>query len=340
MKSLNIVFPEKGKIKVINEYVGPLKANEVLCSTSKSLIGIGTELFCLRGIFDSGTNWKEMVKYPFYPGTGVSAEIIKTGKNVKDFEVGDRVGLPGGAHKQYFKVDINKLHKIPDEISSKEATFASLAVTTQLGIRKANIELGESVGVIGVGVMGQLVIQYLKIQGAREIIAIDKSLERLKVAKRYGATITISEDLKKISKKVMDITSGCMLDVVFDLTGDFKVLSSSIKLLRKLGKIILLGDTPTPNKQFLGPGTVSNGITIIGVHGFIYPEEYSIFTPWTHKRMIELFYDFILQRKMSIKDLITRHVSPINIETIYNELILNRYKDIAIIIDWNQLKSK
>ncbi len=66
---------------------------------------------------------------------------------------------------------------------------------TQLGIRRAALQLGEAVGVIGLGVLGQLVVQYLALSGARQIIAIDRSVPRLALAQGHGATATLALDV-------------------------------------------------------------------------------------------------------------------------------------------------
>lgn len=337
MRSLNIVFVAKGQVEVLEEKVGLLSSNKILCAAKKSLISTGTEIYCLKGIFGSGTNWAEMVKYPFYPGCGMSSVVLDVGKNVREFKVGDRVGFAGGQHKQFFIARPSDLHKIPNNITYEEATWASLALTTQIGVRFANIVLGESIGIIGVGVLGQLVTQYVNILGASKIIVIDKSNKRLDMAKRYGATYSICGDAKLAVKDIKEMTSGKMLDVIFDITGNPEVLTNAVELLRKLGRLVLLGDTPTPAKQFLGPGVVSKAIKIIGVHGFMYPKKYSIFTPWTKETMINLFYEFIINKRMKVKNMITKYYSPVYAKKAYEDIIANRYDDIGIAFDWEKI---
>jgi hypothetical protein len=73
MYSWNVVFTAKEKAEVIREPVEPVGDDEVLCKTVKSLISIGTESTCLRGVFDPGTNWNDWVKYPFHPGVHCDA---------------------------------------------------------------------------------------------------------------------------------------------------------------------------------------------------------------------------------------------------------------------------
>src|SRR5581483_564968 len=91
MKSTYIVFPEKEKVRVEEETVAPPEPNEILCAAEKSLISIGTESYCLRGIFDPGTNWEAWVKYPFRPGYSLAARVVAVGKDVQSIREGDRV---------------------------------------------------------------------------------------------------------------------------------------------------------------------------------------------------------------------------------------------------------
>ena len=170
MKSKNILFTQKEKVELREEEVGAPGAGEVLCAAEKSLISIGTELNCLKGIFDAGTNWEDWVMYPFNPGYSMSARVIAVGRDVSVYHEGDRVAVPT-THNQFFLAKEKELHKIPDGVSDEDATWMTIAKITQLGVRRAELKLGETVGVIGMGVLGQLVVQYLKNMGAGKIIA-------------------------------------------------------------------------------------------------------------------------------------------------------------------------
>jgi NADPH:quinone reductase-like Zn-dependent oxidoreductase len=166
MQSTYIVFPEKNRVEVREETLTPPEPGEVLCAAEKSLISIGTETYCLRGVFDPDTNWARWVRFPFRPGYSMAARVIAVGAGVTALQEGDRVA--GWInHRSLFKARPEDLHRVPDGISAEEATWNALAVTTQLGVRRAAHGLGERVGVVGMGILGQLVVQYLALSGAR-----------------------------------------------------------------------------------------------------------------------------------------------------------------------------
>ena len=336
VKSTYVVFPEKEKIELWEENVLPPEADEVMCVAEKSLISIGTESFCLRGIFDPGTNWNDWVQYPFRPGYSMAARVVEIGKEVTGIKVGDRISawVP---HQQYFNVKADAVALVPDSICAEDATWTALGCTTQLGIRRAKLKLGESVGVVGLGMLGQLVVQYLALFGARHIIAIDPTESRLELAKLHGATHTLAMEVENAGEKVIDITNGWMLDVVYEITGHPAVLAPSLKLLRKLGRLVLLGDTPTPTEQHLGPGVVSNSLSILGIHGMQSPSQPTEYNRWTALEMAKLFFDYIEQGRMNPAGLVTHRYSPAKAPQVYERLRADRYSSIGIIFDWGLL---
>jgi threonine dehydrogenase-like Zn-dependent dehydrogenase len=212
-----------------------------------------------------------------------------------------------------------------------------LAVTTQLGVRRAELKLGETVGVIGLGILGQLVVQYLELSGARKIIAIDPVGSRVEFATAHGATHGLVMDAGSALKEIQEITGGRMLDAVFEITGHPAVLPQAIPMLRRLGRLVLLGDTPLPSLQHLAPGVVSNSLAILGIHGSMSPEHPSEYAPWTQNEMTGLFYDYLLQGRMNVKDLVTSCISPLDAPGIYQQLLRDRSSHIGILLDWTRL---
>jgi 2-desacetyl-2-hydroxyethyl bacteriochlorophyllide A dehydrogenase len=336
MKSTYIVFPESNKIEVHEETVTAPQEGEVLCAAEKSLISIGTESFCLRGVFDPGTNWAAWVKYPFRPGYSMTARVVSVGKGVTGLKEGDLIAA-WVEHQQYFKIQPEQAYLVPDGISAEEATWAVLACTTQLGVRRAQLQLGETVGVVGLGMLGQLVTQYLAVAGARRIIAIDPAQTRLAVAKAHGATHILPLDVAGARSEIEQITAGRMLDVVFDITGHPPVLALAIQLLRQFGRLVLLGDSPTPTQQHLGPGVVRNSISILGIHAAARPDQASDFNPWSAQEMAALFFDYLLQGRMRVSDLVTHRHSPHDAPQVYEGLRRDRSAAIGVIFDWSLL---
>ena len=146
------LFPEPNKIEVHEETITPPAEGEVLCVAEKSLISIGTESYCLRGEFDPGTNWATWVKFPFRPGYSMTARVIAVGQGVTGLKEGDRIAA-WIEHQQYFKLKPEQALLVPEGVSAEEATWAVLACTTQLAVRRAQLQLGETVGLVGLGML-------------------------------------------------------------------------------------------------------------------------------------------------------------------------------------------
>lgn len=334
LESLNITFPAPGRVTLTRDRVPPPAAGELRCCALKSLISRGTECFCLRGECDPGTFWEEYISFPFAPGYSMVAEVESVGPGVTGFAPGDRV-TTWGPHREISLVEAMHAFPVPDGISDIDATWATLARTTQLGVRRAELELGESVGVIGLGILGQLVVQYLAVAGARRIVAIDPSAGRLARARAHGATHAIAAGAADAMAEIDEITRGEMLDVVFDITGRPDVLAPATQLLRRLGRLVLLGDSPTPSRQHLGPRVVGHSIAILGIHGFMFPERGTPFNQWTAARMTEVFFDLLSQGRMTVAPLTDRVLRPGDAPAHYAALLAGGMPDeIGHVFDW------
>src|SRR4029453_5331014 len=103
LKSRYVVFTAPETVEVREEAVPDPGPGQVLCRAEKSLISIGTETHCLRGVFDPGTNWSEWVQYPFRPGYSMVGRVMKVGSGVSGFAEGDRLAT-SATHQDYFTV--------------------------------------------------------------------------------------------------------------------------------------------------------------------------------------------------------------------------------------------
>jgi 2-desacetyl-2-hydroxyethyl bacteriochlorophyllide A dehydrogenase len=348
MNSKYIVFPKPQTVAVWDEQIEPPGEGEILCKAEKSLISIGTELNCLRGVFDPGTNWADWVKYPFRPGYSMVGRVIAVGKGVEGIKEGDRVSSYD-VHQQYYRTNLYAAQSrqappegtgpylLPEAISNEEGTWRAIAVTCQNGVRRAQLELGEFVAVVGLGLLGQVVTRYLTAAGARAIIAIDPVQSRLDLAKQGGATHTLNMSVNDAVEPIRDITKGWMADVAFDVTGHPATLALTIQLMRRLGRLVLLGDTPTPTAQHLGPGVVSNSVSILGIHGYMIPDKATPFSPWTAQRMSDVFFNFLMSGKMKVAELVTHRYSPLQAPEVYQNLVKDRSTDVGVIFDWTTL---
>lgn len=338
MKSHYIVFPDKLKVDIKSEDLPKIGDNQLLCKSAATLISIGTELRCLRGEADPDTNWSGWVKYPFRPGYCTSAVVVETGSSVTEFKQGDLIATQN-THCQYFidTVGNPNLMKVPAGVSAFEAAWQPLGCITQLGARRAEVKLGDTIGVIGLGMLGQLVTQYLRASGARKIIAIDMNSYRLEWAKKNGATHTFQGEAATAGEYIRELTDGRMLDTVFEITGLPSTLAGATPLLRRRGNVVLLGDNTRPSLQNLGPNVVSDSIGILGIHGSMCPDFANEFNPWTWKEMGLFFFDLILDGRMKIAPMNTDIVSPLDAEKVYNRLQNDHPDTFGVLFDWSKL---
>tara|TARA_E500000178_G_scaffold355940_1_gene430700 strand:+ start:4326 stop:5369 length:1044 start_codon:yes stop_codon:yes gene_type:complete len=344
ISSKYICFTKPLSVTVREELVEKPLSGELLCKARKSLISIGTELHCLKGKFQEGTNWFDWVKYPFRPGYSMVSEIIDKGSDTNGFEIGDFIATYD-FHQQYFKINLNQtkrndiptglgVYKMDVGLPIEFGTFRSLACTAQNAFRRSNYQLGESVAVVGLGLLGQLLLQYCSIAGASPIVAIDPSEKRTSIAAKANHVFCISKKIESSVQQAIESNDGNGFDIVFDATGSAECLSPSTELLRRFGRLVLIGDTPTPQLQSLGPKIVYNSLSISGIHGYAVPEYSNEFTPWNIQKMSDLFYKYVLNKKMFLNDLITSSISVDESAQKYLDLVYNRTDDVGVIVDW------
>jgi L-iditol 2-dehydrogenase len=189
------------------------------------------------------------LEYPRYIGHEVAGIILKVGDNIKNFKPGDKVAAwaDGKGYAEEILVREDTLEKIADGISLELALSEPIACTTNAVI-KANIQLGDTVALVGVGFMGLILLQELKLVGLKQIIAIDIRDDMLKIAKELGADVVLNplnDDVKKI---IMEITDNKGVDVSFEVGGIESTLNFAAEICRMEGKFVLFGYHPGPRK--------------------------------------------------------------------------------------------
>jgi len=320
-------------VDIEQEDIREPRSHEVLIKTSCTLISIGTELTAYSKSFPEGSAWSNYVKYPFRPGYCNVGVITKIGEKVKSVEVGDRVASLA-RHAEYVVVSEDEIVKIPEELTNEEAAFHTIAAGVMNSVRLAQVSLGDSVGVIGVGLLGQIAIIFNKLCGAFPLIAIDLSDFRLKLASISGAHYTINPSREEIHERVKALTKERMLDVVFEVTGNPQVIPWAIRLLRRMGRLIILSSPRGPTTLDFHDEVNSPSRVIIGTHFSSQPSHETLQNPWTRKRNTELFFELLRNRIISVKHLVTHKFKWYEAPRVYEELWKDRAKFLGVILDW------
>ena len=329
-----VVFTDKEQAELRPLPLRAPAAGEVLIRTTWTLISTGTETICYGRRFLPGTHWDKWVKYPFSTGYSHVGVIEAVGSGVQNFKPGDRVASTQG-HQQFTLAAASAVYPIPDGVDDRDAAWMTLSYIVQNGVRRGSHELGEDYVIVGLGPLGQLATQFVNLLGAREIIAVDPVQSRLDMAKAHGATQGLALNVDDILPHVEKFTNGRLADNVYDMTGNDKVFASAQKLLRKLGKLVLIGDTGSPSGQHLTGEIISRSLQIIASHATNTPPEDTVYAHWTRGNMIALFFQYLKTGRMRVSDLNTHVFKPSECQTAYQKLLHDRAGTMGCHFKWS-----
>lgn len=183
--------------------------------------------------------------FPRHIGHEISGEILKIGNNIKKFNKGDKVAawVDGKGYADRIVVKEDRLFKISDDLPYDQAILEPVACTTN-GVMKADIQLGDTVALVGTGFMGLIILQQLRLVGAVKIIAIDIREEMLELSKKLGADHLINPAKEDVKKSIDSITGGAGIDVCFEIGGVQQTLDLAADITRMEGKLVIFGYHP------------------------------------------------------------------------------------------------
>jgi predicted dehydrogenase/threonine dehydrogenase-like Zn-dependent dehydrogenase len=267
-------------------------------------------------------------------------KVIAVGEGVSEFKTGDRVAS-NGQHAEFVCIPKNLVAHIPDEVSDEEATFTVIGSIGLQGIRLLNPTLGETVVVIGMGLIGLLTAQLLIANGCK-VIGVDIDEEKLNLSKQWGI-IPFNPKTGDVVKWAQSVTNNIGVDGVI-ITASAKtddIISQAARMSRKRGRIVLVGviGLHISRAEFYekelsfqvscsyGPGRYDENYE---QRGNDYPLP---FVRWTEKRNFEAILHAIASEKLLVKEMITEVVDLNNYQNIYGEI--GRKKSIASILKYN-----
>lgn len=152
-------------------------------------------------------------------------------------------GISVGGFAEGVVVDQSQVIPVPDDVPLESAALIGCGVITGVGavINTAQIEVGTSVVVVGIGGVGVNAIQGAVLAGARHVIAVDLLDSKLDTAKAFGATHTINAAQADAAAAVKQLTAGRGADYVFVTVGSERAVAQSFSLIRKHGTVVLIG---------------------------------------------------------------------------------------------------
>lgn len=338
MTTKRIVFTKPCTAELLDVEVSAPKENEVTVALEYSAISTGTEKANFLGE-RNGIGVAEDAEAVFPRTVGYSAAGIVTeiGSEIKDLVVGDRVVVAWGKHQKQITVKRSKVVKIPDGVSSKEASMALIATFPLAAIRKTHLEIGESALVMGLGILGIFAVQELHAAGVYPIVAVDPIAERRAFALKMGADYALDPTEAEFVDKVKQITNGGA-NVCIEVTGLGIGLIQALECMQKMGRVALLGCTRSSKFEIDYYGKVhGRGISLIGAHTMARPKHESSAGLWTDEDDIKCVLSLIKGKRLNFKEMICEIVSPEEAQRVYDRLVNEKNFPIGVLFDWGRL---
>ena len=337
------VFLRKGKVEV-DQVPGPLiEPRYVLVEVAYSLISSGTELAALRssgqslakkavdnpdkvlrvlkglqekGIRKTVAQIREKVEAAGAVGYSCAGVVVQVGEGVTAISPGDCVACAGAGwanHAEMVLVPRNLICRVPSPCTLADAASVTLGAIAMQGVRRAGPKLGESVLVLGLGLIGQLTIQLLRASGCRTM-GIDPDAPRAKLATTMGADCTFT-GLEEARREVDAFTAGKGFDAVIiaaSAPGNDALVRQAADVTCKKGKIVIVGDVglgleraPLYEKELdvlmstsYGPGRYDPAYE---ERGQDYPHAY---VRWTENRNMQAYLQLLADRKVVFSPLV------------------------------------
>lgn len=282
----------------------------------------GTDIQKIRG---------DSVTKPTVLGHEVVGQIVKKGKNINNYQLGDRVitaihvpcftchycnkghyticeqfrtnNIDPGGFAEFIRIPELHLkhltHKVSDNVTDEEATLIEPIACCLHGLKQADIRPDDSVLIMGAGTIGILHAQLAKIKGANKVIVSDMSEYKLQKALKVGSDYAINIAEKDIISEVNQITNGQGVDVIVIAAGVSSLVSDAVNMVRRAGRIIVFSGFDKNKLVTLDASRFfKDELSIIGT--------YSV-TPYEFPEALDL----LEKRKLNTDEMIT-HVFPLD----------------------------
>jgi predicted dehydrogenase/threonine dehydrogenase-like Zn-dependent dehydrogenase len=344
---------------ILEDVPAPLvKPGQVLIQTTRTLVSLGTERMLVEfgksNLFQKANQQPDKVKevinkvktdglkptinavfnklgQPLPLGYCNVGKVIAVGRGVDDFSIGDRV-VSNGPHAEYVCVSKNLVVKIPESVSDEEAAFTIIGSIGLQGIRLVNPTFGETIVVVGLGLIGLMTAQLLKANGCN-VIGFDFDAKKVALAKSFGIDAVNPavgiDQVSYVNNATNDVGSDAVIITASNKSND--IISQSARMSRKRGRIVLVGvigldisraDFYEKELTFqvscsYGPGRYDDDYEQKG-------NDYPLpFVRWTEKRNFEAVIQAIASKSINVEALITERVNLNDYQQIYADMAGN-----------------
>ena len=232
---MKLISALNGKIVLREDEKPSILSKQVLVKTLYSAISPGTELSMTSSSNDDYVNIG-------YSASGIIEEV---GSEVTELKVGDKVavyGAPYVGHREYLAVPQTLVTKVPESVCMKDASMAGLGAIAIHGLRQANVNFGEIVVVVGLGIYGQLIAQIAQNAGY-VVLALNRSKPRVDLLNRVSGVESFSDEAE-MEARLHELSKGHGADAVLLCAGGKQspLTNKSFKWLKDRGTSVIVGD--------------------------------------------------------------------------------------------------
>jgi len=272
---------------------------------------------------------------PIILGYSTAGTIIGIGEGINDLEVGDTVACAGSGlanHAEIVSIPRNLCTPVPDGMDLRHAAFTTVGAIAMQGVRIANVQLGDNVVVIGLGLVGILTAQILNAAGCN-VLGIDIDEQQLSFVQTLGCCKVVSSNADNLVERSMAFSAGKGADsiIITATTSDNGPIALAGQIARHKARVVAVGRTEmtAPRETYLfkelelctsyayGPGT---GDPSYEENGIDYPIGY---VRWTENRNMSAFIELTSKQKIDLAPLITHEYEVDDAKNAFDVVINN-----------------
>ena len=367
---------KSGELIVLDAPAPACRPGGVLVQSLFSLISTGTEMMKLaeakmsmvgkararpdqvRKVLDTvaqqgavATYKKVMNRLDSYTPLGYSlcGVVVEVGRGAEGFGVGQLVAAAGNEyalHAEYNWIPVNLCAPVPRGVSPEHAAFSTVGAIAMHGVRRAEVQLGDTACVIGLGLVGQLVVRLLIASGIR-VIGLDVIEERCRLAEQAGAVLCAAptdEGMAAAASSLDEISAGRGADHVFLVAGGSSnaPVETAARLARDRARVVDIGKTRLDlpwnayyDKELdvrfsrsYGPGRYDERYELEGID---YPAGY---VRWTERRNLECFLDLIARKEIEVETLVSGIFPLENASAVYADLASGSLNAVGVLLEY------
>ena len=308
---------------------------EVLVRVNRSQVSAGTEKTGLLRGEESAESSRTL-------GYIMAGRVLAAGLGMEEYRPGDRV-LAFGHHSSHWVTGrrsdtpsdtVPAIHRIEHDITDEQAAFATLGDVAMHGVRRAELQVDESVAVFGQGVVGQLATAICRLSGAYPVIAVDMDADRLALAKKSGATHTVDASKEDATEAVQSITNGGA-NCTFHATRTAQTFLDCMRAASDRGKVVVIALPPDTVEMNIVQELMRKELQIrgsneaLGLEDDVHP-----YWRWTRRRNRDTVMRMIASGELKVDHLISHVAKPEEANELYQNILAGPTGWMGVFLDW------